>query len=490
MKDVLILPHNNTYLSVQTEHQHILQEISYFFTIEIPNAEFMRRQSRYKYWDGKLRLFNTKKKLLYVGLLSNLVEFLKEKNYTFTVDISFKPETHTEPVYETLIGKLNLPYEPRHYQRNAFDICVHQKRSVILSSTGSGKSLIIYMLIRHFEHKKILLVVPTISLTVQMYNDFKEYSKNDSSWDVDDNVHLISGGIQKDSDKDIYISTWQSVFNLPKEYFEKFDVLMVDEVHGAASSSLRRIGDSCVNADHRFGFTGTLQDTETHQLVIQGIFGDVNRVSETKELQNEGILSDIKINMVMLKYNHEERHMVSRLDYSSEMDFLCDHEKRNKFLIALIRKNNDRNVLLLTPYVEKHGKILYEMLQGSDSDQTVFFLHAETPKEKREEIRNYIEEHTGVVLIATYGLMSTGVNIKNLHSIIFAIAGKSKIRNLQSIGRGLRLHDSKEYLVLYDVLDDLTHKGKMNYSLKHAQERFKQYLQEHFLVSTKEVDLR
>lgn len=487
MKDAQVIPFNNTFLKVESTHDHVLQEISQYFTIQIPNAEFMRRHSRYKYWDGKLRLFNVKKKLLYVGLLSHLIDFLKERNYSFAVDISFKIEPTTNDV-EGFIESLNLPYEPRDYQTQAIDIAINKKRCLILSSTGSGKSLIIYSFIRFFENRKILLVVPTISLTTQMYTDFIDYSKN-NKWNVDDHVHVITGGIQKTSEKNILISTWQSLYTQPKEYFQDIDILIVDEVHGAAGNSLRNIGEYCINADRRIGLTGTLQDTETHKLVIQGLFGDVYRVSNTKNLQNRGILSDIKITMVMLKYSDEERHKVSRLDYSSEMDFLCEHLKRNTFLVELIKKHVDKNVLLLTPFVEKHGKILFDMLLNN-TNQEVYFLHAETPKNEREEIRQRVEQKTGVVLIATYGLMSTGVNIKNLHSIIFGLAGKSKIRNIQSIGRGLRLHDSKEYLELFDVSDDLSFKGKSNYSMKHAEERFKQYINEHFKVISKEIDLK
>ena len=476
--------HNATHMVVTSEFSHTVEEISQYFTITIPDSQFMRKGHR-KYWDGKLRLYNKRNSTLYTGLLKNLIEFAKERKYSIDIDDNLIPdENWTLKDLDEFLRSLSLPVNLRDYQKDALIICINKKRCVIESSTGSGKSLVIYSLIRYLKERKILLIVPTLTLISQMRSDFVKYSEDDK-WNFDDNVHVITGGVAKESDKNVFLSTWQSLYNLEKSYFEQFDSVIVDETHLAHSTSFRHILENSTNADERFGFTGTLQETETHLMTILGLLGQATKVTNTQELQKKKILSNINIDMILLKYPEEVCKRVVELNYDEEIDVILENDKRNELILNLAEKGSG-NILILTSQVKKSGVGLYDLINENAKNKDVFFIYGETDQQLREEVRWYAEEHDNVVIIATYQVFSTGVNIKNLRTILFAIAGKSKIRNLQSIGRGLRTHENKDHLKLIDIGDDFRYKNKVNYAFKHFEERYKLYIKEGFPVNINE----
>jgi len=229
----------------------------------------------------------------------------------------------------------------------------------------------------------------------------------------------------------------------------------------------------------RFGTTGTLDDAKTHKLMLEGLFGQVRRFTTSKQLMKDGQLAKLKINCLMLNYSDEVRNSTKKYSYQEEMDFLVSHAPRNNF-IKNLALDQTGNTLLLFQYVEKHGKILYEMIKEKVGDRKVFFVYGGVNANEREDIRAITEKETDAIIVASYGTFSTGINIRNLHNIIFASPSKSKIRNLQSIGRGLRLGDNKEEATLYDISDDLSRGAHKNYTLDHAVERIKQYNEEKF----------
>ena len=475
---------NATHMVVKSETPHIVEEISKYFTIIIPDSQFMKRGHR-KYWDGKLRLYNKRNSTLYCGLLKNLIQFAKENNYPIDIDDNLLPaDKWKKKDLDEFLRTLFLPMELRDYQKKALATCINKGRCVIESSTGSGKSLVIYSLIRYLSERKVLLIVPTLTLISQMHSDFIKYSENDN-WDFDENVHVITGGVDKESDKSVFLSTWQSLYNLEKPYFKQFESVIVDESHLAHSTSFRHILENSTNADQRFGFTGTLQETQTHLMTILGLLGQATKVTNTKELQKKKILSNINIDMILLKYPEEVCKRVVELNYDEEIDVILENEKRNE-LIQNLAERGSGNILILTSHVEKSGLKLYDIISKGVCHKDVFFVHGETHKQLREEIRWYAENNDNVVIIATYQVFSTGVNIKNLQTILFAIAGKSKIRNLQSIGRGLRTHKNKDHLKLIDIGDDFRYKSKVNYAFRHFEERYKLYIREGFPVNINE----
>jgi hypothetical protein len=479
--DVAVKKLDNIYLKVFADAS-ILQEMSEFFTFSTPGYQFSPAY-RNHHWDGKIRLLNTKTHQIYVGLQKYVKEFCKINNYTFYAE--------DEPVYpvdtKNLAKSLVLPMEPRDYQLYGSSYALSNKRVVLISPTASGKSLIIYMMIRRLLETKQrgLLIVPTISLVAQMYTDFEDYSKN-NGWNVDNHCQKIFQGQSKKPEKDLVISTWQSIYELDKKYFSQFDFIIGDEAHTFKAKSLTSIMTKLINCDVRIGTTGTIDDSKVNKLVLEGLFGPVHKVISTKELIDRKQLADFSIKCLVLKYPEEVCKSVKGSTYQDEMTFLVMNEARNKF-IRNLAISLEGNTLILFTYVEKHGKILLELVKEKAGNRKVFFVFGGTDVDDREAVRAITEKETDAIIVASYGTMSTGTNIRNLHNIIFSSPTKSKIRSLQSIGRGLRLGDNKQKAVLYDIADDLRYGPYTNFTLKHYEERVKIYSEERFSFSSTNV---
>jgi superfamily II DNA or RNA helicase len=326
--------------------------------------------------------------------------------------------------------------------------------------------------VRYFvsKGKKILLVVPTTSLVEQMYKDFQDYG-----WNAENHCHRIYSGRERSNEYDVTITTWQSVYQLERTFFENYDVVIGDEAHLFKSKSLIGIMDKLHHAKYRYGFTGTLDGTQTHKWVLEGLFGPSYKVTGTKKLIDEGHLATLDIQCLVLKYKPQKFET-----YEDEIQYLISHERRNNF-IKNLAIDLDGNTLILFSRVEAHGKVLYELINSSvKNGRRVFFIHGGVDAEDRELVRKITEQEKDAIIVASYGTFSTGINIKNLHNVIFASPSKSRVRNLQSIGRVLRKGKDKVKARLYDIADDLTVGSRKNYTLNHFIERVKIYVQEQF----------
>ena len=475
---------NEVYLQVDTEPS-IAQELNDHFSFEVPGAKF-HPLYKSRMWDGRVRLFSMFTKELYIGLKDYLEQFAKERDYIFddsqyekTADGCTLDEV-TAFVKSLNIASKGQPLEIRDYQIEAIHKAINDGRRLLLSPTGSGKSYIIYCLIRWHElrGRRQLILVPTTSLVEQMYSDFQDYSSI-NNWKTSEHCHRIYGGHEKSNEYDVIISTWQSIYKLPKQFFADFKAVYGDEAHLFKAKSLTGILNKMPSTPYRIGTTGTLDGTQTHKLVLEGMFGPVYKVTTTKKLITSKTLADLQIYNLVLDYPDEVKKALKGKTYQEEMDFIVGYEPRNKFIRNLAIKQTG-NSLVLFQYVEKHGKMLHEMIQSKAENRKVFFVYGGTDTEQREEIRRLTENEKDAIIVASYGTFSTGINIKNLHNIIFASPSKSRVRNLQSIGRGLRTSETKDSCNLYDIGDDLTWKSKKNYTLLHMIERIKIYNDEHF----------
>ena len=466
------------------------QEICDFFTFEVPGAKFMPLYKN-RMWDGKARLYSMYTKELYVGLLPYLKEFADTLEYDIEIDM---PNIGEDIDIDKFTDELRLQsnekdIEIRDYQKEAVTKAINVGRTLLLSPTASGKSLIIYSLIRYHQlkNRKQLIIVPTTSLVEQMYGDFQDYSTA-NGWKVQENCHRIYGGKEKTNEYPITISTWQSIYKYPKKWFEQFDVIYGDEAHLFKAKSLTTLMNKLVNTPYRIGTTGTLDGTKTHRLVLEGVFGNVHKVTTTKKLMDDKQLANLKIICCTLNYPDEIRKQLKGYNYQEEIDWIVTCPKRNE-IIKNLTIAQDGNTLLLFQYVEKHGKVLYEMLEKVAKDRKVFFVFGGTDTETREDIRALTEKESNAIIVASYGTFSTGINIRNLHNIVFASPSKSRIRNLQSIGRGLRKGDNKVTCNLFDIGDDLSWKSHKNYTLNHLIERIKIYNEEGFDYKLVKIDV-
>lgn len=469
-------------------------ELADFFTFEYPGAKFTP-QYRARLWDGKIRLYDQIRKTLYVGLLPYLYHFAERNEYTIeTVNELHSVEGVEYEDVQSYAESLNLhgrgePIDIREYQLEAVHTALNDARCVLLSPTGSGKSLIIYTLARwHLENeRKVLVVVPSTSLVEQMYSDFEDYSSA-NGWGVRERCQKLYSGFPKHFESDVMFTTWQSIYKLPKQWFDQFDVIIGDEAHQFKAKSLTTIMEKLTSTRYKVGTTGSLDDKKVNRLVLEGIFGKVHRVTTTKKLQDEGKLADLKIRALLLKYSDEVRKACNKMDYQAEIDFLVKNEKRNKF-IRNLALNCKGNTLVLFQFVEKHGAVLYDLIKAKAEGRNVYFIHGDTNVADRESIRKILATETDAIVVASYGTMSTGINIPSIENIIFSSPSKSVIRVLQSIGRGLRLNTGKSHCKLFDLTDDLHWKTWKNHTLKHGAERYKIYAGEEFDIKLAEVEL-
>jgi len=458
---------DEVYLTVSAEDS-IRKELSEFFKFKVPGAEFIPAV-RKRFWDGYIRLFNLNTNQIYLGLYDYLKEFCEERNYSIE---GYEKDTDIFTIerFEEIVK--DIPLELRDYQKDAVAFAAHNQKCILVSPTASGKSLMIYSLIRYNflkKNKKALVIVPTTSLVEQMTKDFQDYGfKGD--------IAKIYGG-DKGADAPIVVTTWQSMMRMSKDFGNEFGMVIGDEAHLFAAKSLSKIMESLTEVKYKIGTTGTLQETKTHKLQLEGMFGPAYFVTTSAELMAEGTLANLKIKCLVLAYSDNERKLVSKMNYQEEMDWIVRNETRNNFINNLV-KDMKGNTLVLFQFVEKHGRPLYDQIEKLK--RKTFFVFGGTDAVDREKVREIVEKENNAIIVASFGTFSTGINIKRLHNIIFASPSKSRIRNLQSIGRGLRKSDDKDSVELYDIADDLSWKKNMNYTLNHFSERINIYSTEKF----------
>lgn len=480
MTNVIIDYYDEVYMKLSSE-PHVEKEIVELLSFDIPGSKFIAKKNpRFKHWDGKIRLYSPKTKKLYNGLLDKIKQYCTDNNYNLINNIPENDIIYSMDDVNKFVETLKLNHIPRDFQLDGFLDCINSNRRLIVSPTGSGKSLMIYMLSQFYNHGKILIIVPTTNLIEQMAGDFIDYG-------YVDNIHKIYSGQEKYSNENITISTWQSLINMDKEYFTQFTCTIFDEAHTCKSKSLIQIISNLNKCKYRFAFTGTIQSEVVNILTLEGLFNTHNKVITSAELMDRGQLARLKIDIILLKYSDELRKEYCSTEYEDEISFLIGYDSRNRFLSNLV-SSLDGNTLLLFQRVEKHGQILYDLMK--DKYENIFFLHGGITGIKRQEIIKSIDKYNNAIIIASYGVLSAGANIPNLNNVIFASPYKSKIKNLQSIGRVLRVTKDKTTAKLYDIADDLSHKKKKNHTLHHLFERVKIYNEENFQYRINEYNIK
>ena len=486
MTDLILHKKNEAFIQFECD-RNIAQELSDYFTFYVPGYQFVPAYKS-RLWDGKIRLADLRSFSIYHGLVPYIEKFCKERDYTLEIDSDVSTtENYSAIEAAEFVKSLKLPHEIRDYQLKSFIHAIRNRRILLLSPTASGKSLILYCIIRYLQStnaKRGLLIVPTTSLVEQMYSDFASYG-----YDSEEYCHRQYAGKEKHTNKFVTITTWQSIYKNEGDYFEQFDFVLGDEAHQFKAKSLTTILSGCTAAKYRIGTTGTLDGTQTHRLVLEGLFGPVYKATSTAELIEKKQLADFSIKCLILKYSDTICKESKSWDYNQEIEYIVMNKARNDFIRNLVLSLNG-NSLVLFQFVEKHGKHLYENIKEHAGKRKVFFVFGGTDVEIRESIRAITERELDAIIVASYGTFSTGVNIRNLHNVIFSSPSKSRIRNLQSIGRGLRLGDNKEAATLFDIADDFRIGKFTNYTLKHFVERVKIYDEEKFNYKFYNIELK
>ena len=493
MSDIVVSKKDEVHIVVQPKDSGIIMELSEFFTFYVPGYKFVPSY-RNKLWDGKIRLYNTRDYTLPSGLLYHLLKFTESRGYS--IENQIKGNT-SRTLGEGMLDSIPLTSGGaeivlRDYQKSAIEHAIQYQKTLLLSPTGSGKSLMIYILLRWFletSYKKALIVVPTTSLVEQLWKDFGDYSSNDINFNNNE-VHRIYAGKEKESfEQRIVITTWQSVFKLPKKWFKDYEMVVGDEAHLFKAKSLTTIMGHLHNAWLRVGTTGTLDGTKVHKLVLEGCFGPVHNVTSTKKLIDSDTLSDVSIDVLHMQYPDAEKKAFGKKTYQEEISYIVQHPQRNKFItnLALAQKGN---TLVLFNLVETHGKPLYKAIKKkAGKNRKVFYVSGEIKTEDREAIREATEKENDAIIVASMGTFSTGINIRNLHNLVFSAPTKSQIRVLQSLGRSLRKAENGQPAKIYDICDDFSWKTRKNYTLGHGIERIGIYEKEQLNFKTHPVPM-
>tara|TARA_B100000508_G_scaffold140134_1_gene140243 strand:+ start:1480 stop:2973 length:1494 start_codon:yes stop_codon:yes gene_type:complete len=488
MADVHLEYVNSAFMRVHAEPS-IMMEMGEHFTYFKQNYKFSPK-FKAGIWDGKIRLLKGMTGLIYAGLTKKVKKFCDARGYTISWDDEFYFENVSVHEMKKFIKSLNIPekFETRDYQFDSVLKCIRSKRRTLISPTSSGKTLMMYMISRWYENEKKLIIVPSVGLVRQAEDDFRDFG-------YEGKIHCSTDGLSKDNDIDaeIVVTTWQSLNNgktkMPKKWYQQFGAVFGDEAHGAKATCLIEIMSNLTKCMYRFGTTGTLNNDELDNATIEGLFGPIYQATTTKELMDAGHVSQLLIKCLVLKYPEDvckEFHKATydpkkgstrRKNYQEEVDFLKDFEKRNQF-IKNLALSLDGNKLVFFRFIEQ-GEILNKII-SEDAEGNVFHIDGSVGGKEREAIRKAIEDEENAVLIASLGTTSTGVSINKLHHMIAASPTKSNIKLLQSIGRLLRKHDSKDQAVIYDIVDDLSYKSYKNYTLGHFAERAKIYDSEKF----------
>lgn len=463
----------------------IKYELSEYFTFLVPGYKFMEAYKKGT-WDGKIKLLNILTGRIYTGLVHKIGEFCESRGYELVLDPALQNfDKIPRDVGDGLAAMFETKHMPRWYQNDMVYYALKEKRALFLSATSSGKSFGIYLITRYLVKtgKPVLIIVPTKALVRQMANDFIDYNKGN----VPFTMHQIEGGVDKNVKAEVTISTWQSIYKQPQQWFSRFEAILGDECHEFKAKSLTEIMEKTPECEYKLGFTGTLDGTQCNELVLTGLFGRVIKIVDTKTLIEDGTLVEFDIKAVVLNYPERVRTVMMKKDYQTEIDFIVQYQTRNKFIRNLAWSLKG-NTLILTQFVDKQAKELVELLKKEGKQ--VLFVSGQDSTDFREEVRKITEANGNVIIVATYGVFQRGINIVNLDNLIFAHPSKGKIRNLQSIGRVLRRGINNTRSTLYDIADNFSSPDYQNHAMRHFRDRINIYNDEGFEYQIINVDIK
>jgi superfamily II DNA or RNA helicase len=498
--DIQVHFHDFSHVRIDCD-ESVFHELRDYFSFE---ADGYRFNPKFKYgqWDGRIRLLDYNR-LLPFGLVGQIRKFCNNMGYTAWFDPKiFEKEDITRADFDSWLSKLtiysgNKVIEPHWYQKDAVYEGIVNRRRILNLPTSAGKSLIQALISRYYIENyegKILIIVPTTALVDQMINDFCDYR-------LFGKQHMlgIRGGTARDSNALIYVSTWQTAVKQPKEWFSQFGLMMNDECHLATGKSISSIISGLSNCMFKFGLSGSLKDGKANIMQYVGMFGEIFKPVSTAQLMEDGQVTELKINSIFLRYPDEATIKMKGKTYQEEIKAITGYKRRNKWIAALAKRlaGKGENAFVMFK-LTAHGKELYQMIKDLGHEK-VYYVSGEVSTETRNALKEMAENGKGIIIVASYGVFSTGISVKNLHHVILGHPVKSKIIVLQTIGRVLRKHADKSIATVWDIIDDMGVKPKsantkkkyvhLNYALKHALERIQRYADEKFNYVMKTIDI-
>lgn len=503
------LSENKNFLQVIECTDLEFKQLQMSFRKRVKNWRFNPQVKR-KLWDGYITYMDSAGRLP-VGLWHELTEVCKEHGFAVNFDnfdlfkSPFTKEEYLSWVSATsFFDKKGNKIEPRDYQVNSVWLILKYKLSISEIATSAGKTLIMYMVQAFLRHKgllkRMLIIVPNISLIIQTYDDFQDYSNKDTSL----NLQMISGQTDKELNENthVVIGTFQSLVKQPSTFFESFDVVCVDEAHFTQAKSVKETLSKCRNVVYRFGLSGTLEkDDFAERLTLQAFLGPlINKVSAEFLFQNK-YATPVQVKVIKLNYMDNEtreklqqiRKRRNTIDGAKILDIerklVIESNIRLRYICDLVNKTTKNTLVLFHNVKADYGKKIQERLFELSKDKDVFYVDGETDVDKREYFKQSLEHGENKVLIASFGTFSTGISVKNIHNIVFAESFKSDKIIRQSIGRGMRLHETKEKTNIIDIVDDFSYEGDKNFLVRHMEKRLEIYETQGFPYKIYDVTL-
>lgn len=489
----LSLSNNKKFLVIDSCTELEYEQLKISLTKKIDGWRFHPLVKK-KVWDGNISF--VKRNKIPSGLWKEIVDVCKE--YDFKLSMNGITDLFNSDIQESdFIEWCNdffkdSEIKPRDYQINAAFKILKYRRCLAELATSAGKTLISFMIVAYMfdklEKKKVLFIVPNVSLVLQATGDFEEYNKSK----VQLRVQQIYSGAKIRKSSNIVIGTYQSLVKKNEDYFKQFDVVMVDETHKAKANSIQKIMDKCWHCDYRFGLSGTIPKRGTvNRLSLMSAMGPLVTQVKANYLQDEGHIAKCKVLQIHMDYATDKQKesfaFLSKnpLDrqrlFSLEQNFINENENRLDFVSHVVKKSKSNSLVLF--HKISYGEKLYQKLREI-TDKTVYYVDGSINADLREEFKRRMEKNDDVIIVASYGTFSTGISIKNIHNIFFTESFKSEVIIRQSIGRGLRKHSAKTVVKIYDFIDDLRYKDDdidwVNYIYRHGMERRKIYKEEKF----------
>lgn len=494
---------NKRLLILKSATEIEIDQLNLTFKKRIENWRFDPRVKK-GWWDGYISYFK-RDQFLPAGLWNEVVEMCKEFNFPLDIknieslfDNDFDEE-HFRNWVETNWSESEK--ESREYQINTAARLIKYKSCLAELATAAGKTLITFKYLSYLfsteRAKRVLMIVPTVDLVIQSAADFVEY--NEESVNIDLKIQQIYAGMKIKEDTNLVVGTYQSLVKKNKKFFDSFDAVIVDEVHQAKAASIKTILEKCEYAWRKVGLSGTIPKRGTlNRLTIMAYTGPIITTIKADYLIKEGYIAPCKIYSIQMDYAPKKlKEEFRSLFYQSaddrkrilklEQDYVISNQHRLQFISDFILKN-PKNCLALF-YRTEYGKKLYDKLRNESigTGKQVYHIDGSTDKSIREKYKELMEEGENKVLVASYGTFSTGINIKNLHSVYLTESFKSDTIIRQSIGRGLRTHKNKNVLMVFDFVDDFSLGKYKNYLFRHSQTRIEIYKEQGFPYTIKKV---
>jgi superfamily II DNA or RNA helicase len=456
-----------------------LEQIREHFSIEDKALVFMRKRTGRnmpvrKYAIGQKGHFD----FPFYEVLQEEIKF-SFPSLNLQTTLTFDNHHNVESLSDN-IEQLNLT--PRDYQLESSKRALEKGKGIIVLPTSAGKTLTMALICQTILKQKnynILILVPNIQLVQQTYQDFLDYGMSEN---------LISRwtGNHEYSETKIVIANSQILLSKSQDrsILNRFEVIITDECHKISTAQEITKLLKSLKPKHIFGLTGSLPENTFDVWTLNRLFGPIVYHKKSIELRNDKYISKVRVVGLKLEYKNIPQFTRPSMSdptagYEEETQWLHTNVYRNNVISKLIQ-NLETNTLVLVDRIV-HGEHLLEFLK-QNTDRQIYFVQGSVEVEEREKIRQLMEETNKVVCIAISKIFSTGISIKNLHNIIFASIGKARIKIIQSIGRSLRLHHSKEIATIFDIADTSLYYGK-----KHFDERKRLYSTENIPIVTKEL---